>query len=149
LLGGTLQRRERGLELRLGAHAVAIDARDWPGLEPAQAKSMVAGLRPDAFRIATDADTAAALPGRIAAIEDLGASLLAYVDLEGAHLVAAPEDETDEFAKAHLRLQVVLDGRLRLRAGEAIRLMPDAKQLHLFDAGTGLAVPRSTKPGAG
>jgi multiple sugar transport system ATP-binding protein len=148
-LGATLQRRERGFELRLGAQAIAIDASDWPGLDSAQARSIIAGLRPDAFRIATDADTAAVLPGRIAVIEDLGASLLAYVDLEGLHLVAAPEDEADDFAKAHLRLQVVLDGRLPLRAGEAIRLIPDARQLHLFDAGTGLAVPRSTKPGAG
>jgi multiple sugar transport system ATP-binding protein len=141
-LGGMLVRNGTGPEVRLGVHAIPIDAADWPGLDLAQEKPIIAGLRPEAFRMATEADTAAALPGQIAHVEDLGASLLVSVDLAGVSLIASPEDDDDAFAKAHKRLQVMFDGQSPLKAGEAIRLVPDAARLHLFDPSTGAALPR-------
>ena len=102
---------------------------------------MIAGIRPEAFRLAAPADPPGAVwDGTVDIVEDFGATLLAHVRIEGATLVTPGDAEPDEYAATRLRVRVTLDGIAPIRAGERICLSPDPARLHLFDARTGLAL---------
>ena len=86
----------------------------------AQAEGLRAGIRPEAFRIATSEDGAATLKVRVDAVEWLGHETLAHVRVgEGADAVP---------------LVVRLTGSQTLAAGEEVTLAVDASAIRLFDA---------------
>ncbi len=117
--------------LQLGEHRIALP-------RPVGEATVVAGLRPEALR-PTD-ETAGALPGTVAVVEDFGASALVHVELHGARVTTATDDGSDDFTASHLRLRVVLEAGTAPRIGAAVRLAPDPARLHLFEARTGLAL---------
>ena len=124
--------------LRLGPHRLEFE----PGLDrfPALAQSggtrVVAGLRPEAFRLASP--TQATLPGTVRFVEDLGANLLVSVELEGVTPLGVSSGGDDEFAASRRHIRALLDGGLRLAPGQAVHLAADPRHLHVFDAETGL-----------
>ncbi len=98
----------------------------------------MAGLRPEAFRLASAGE--AALTGTIRFVEDLGASLLVSIELEGVTPLGVAAGGDDEFAASRRHLKALLDGALRLAPGDAVRLAADPRHLHLFDVETGLSL---------
>ena len=118
--------------LHLGEHRIGLPS-------PVGEATVIAGLRPETLRL-TD-ESASALPGTVAMIEDFGASALVHVDLHGARVTTATDDGSDDFTASHLRLRVVLEAGTPLRVGTHVRLAPDPARLHLFEARTGLALP--------
>ena len=133
-LEGTVEARDGRVWLSLGRHAIAeVEAAPGP---------VLAGMRPEALRPAAEAETAGVLPGRIVFVEDLGATLLVHVEVDGARVVAPGTVEPDDYASSHVRLRVTLDGTSRVQPGEAIRLIADTRRIHLFDPATGLALKR-------
>ena len=113
-----------GFRLSLPAELVAAK----PKLASYLGRKVMLGLRPEALSRAGEA--AAALVGRVAFVEDFGATQLAHLDI-GASLsdVAA---EPDEIA-GRPRLRALIDATTPVRAGERLRLNIDAARVHLFD----------------
>ena len=126
--------------LRLGRHRLAVDAGfdRFPTLVQVSGLPVVAGLRPEAFRLASAAE--AGLPGTVRFVEDLGANLLVSVELEGVTPLGVSSGGDDEFAASRRHLKALLDGGLRLAPGDPVRLAADPRHLHLFDATTGLSL---------
>ncbi len=134
------RRPDGGSTLRFGPHLVetASVADAFPTLAQVNGGKVVAGLRPEAFRLASVDE--AALTGTIRFVEDLGASLLVSIELEGATPLGVTAGGDDAFAASRRHLKVLLDGRLRLTPGDAVHLAADPRHLHLFDAETGLTL---------
>jgi multiple sugar transport system ATP-binding protein len=88
------------------------------------------GLRPEALSRASDEG---ALVGRVAFVEDFGATQLAHLDI-GASLSDVAV-EPDEIA-ARPRLRALIDATSPVRAGERLSLNVDARRVHLFDPET-------------
>ncbi len=145
LLAGHIAGEGEALAYRLGELVLPIDAAALaarPALAANVGNAIVAGIRPEAFRIAEDRPGEPGLIcGHVAFVEDLGANLLVHVDLDGASVVAAglPEDK-DEMSSARTRLRAVLDGTLRIKDGSRIGLAVDAARIHVFDAKTEKAI---------
>ena len=111
-----------------------------PALRSAIGRSVVLGVRPEAFTVSEAGGGDAALSGAIAFIEDLGATLLAHVDVEAADRLKTIAADTDEFVAFSHRLRVMLDGARRVRPGERLSLIPDPARIHVFDAATEKAI---------
>ncbi|MBB3932970.1 multiple sugar transport system ATP-binding protein [Kaistia hirudinis] len=145
LLAGHIAGDGDALAYRLGELVLPIDAAALaarPALAANVGNAIVAGIRPEAFRIAEDRPGEPGLIcGHVAFVEDLGANLLVHVDLDGASVVAAglPEDK-DEMSSARTRLRAVLDGTLRIKDGSRIGLAVDPARIHVFDAKTEKAI---------
>ncbi len=125
--------------LRFGQHRLAIGS----GVDAFQplaqsATKVLAGLRPEAFRLASAGEPA--LTGTIRFVEDLGASLLVSIELEGVTPLGVAAGGDDEFAASRRHLKALLDGHLRLAPGDVVRLAADPRHLHLFDIETGLSL---------
>ena len=105
-------------------------------------RAVVAGMRPEALQIAEDDPAAPGrLCGRVAFVEDLGASLLVHVDLDAGAVVASDvTSEGDEMSSARTRLRAVLDGTLAVKSGQRIGLTVEAARVHVFDAKTEAAI---------
>jgi len=145
LLPGRVMVTGSGHALRLGELTIELDpaalaAR--PGIVGFAGKDIIAGIRPEAFRLQEDAVPGPGrLSGHVAFVEDLGASLLVHVDLDGAAVVAAGVSEDgEELSSARTRLRAVLDGTLPVRKDDRVCLSVDPARIHLFDAATELAI---------
>ena len=125
--------------LRFGQHRLAVESGfdRYSTLAQVSGKRVVAGLRPEAFRLASVSE--ASLPGTVRFVEDLGASLLVSVELEGVTPLGVSAGGDDAFAASRRHLKALLDASLRLAPGDRVRLAADPRHLHLFDAETGLA----------
>ena len=141
-LDAVLERSPDGVSaLRFGPHR--LDVGDFgfdrfPTLAQVNGTRVVAGLRPEAFRLASAAGPG--LPGTIRFVEDLGANLLVSVELEGVTPLGVSAGGDDEFAASRRHIKALLDGSLGLAPGDAVQLAADPRHLHLFDAATGLSL---------
>ncbi|MBN9431108.1 MAG: sn-glycerol-3-phosphate ABC transporter ATP-binding protein UgpC [Bosea sp.] len=145
LLAGTVGRADGGPALLLGQVVVPLDAAalaERPALASSDGRAVVAGIRPEALQIAEDDPAAPGrLCGRVAFVEDLGASLLVHVDLDAGAVVASDvTSEGDEMSSARTRLRAVLDGTLAVKSGQRIGLTVEAARVHVFDAKTEAAI---------
>ncbi|MCX5481357.1 sn-glycerol-3-phosphate ABC transporter ATP-binding protein UgpC [Kaistia geumhonensis] len=145
LLAGTVGSADGGPALRLGQVTVPLDAAalaERPALAASDGRAVVAGIRPEALQIAEDDPSAPGrLCGRVAFVEDLGASLLVHVDLDAGAVVASDvTSEGDEMSSARTRLRAVLDGTLAVKSGQRIGLTVEAARVHVFDAKTEAAI---------
>ena len=73
-------------------------------------------------------------------VEDLGATLLAHVDVEAADRLRTLASDPDEPAAFSHRLRVLLDSSLTIQPGARLSLVPDPARIHLFDATTERAI---------
>ncbi len=117
-----------GFRLRLPAALLAAR----PRLTAYVGRKAMLGLRPEALSRAGD-EADGALVGRVAFVEDFGATQLAHLDI-GADLSDIGA-EPDEIPTAP-RLRALLDATTPVRAGERLRLAVDARRVHLFDPET-------------
>ena len=119
--GGAMAVAE-GFRLKLPPELVAA--------KPKLGRKVMLGLRPEALSRAGDEAT---LTGRVAFVEDFGATQLAHLDI-GASLsdVAIEPDEMP----AAPRLRALIDATTPVRAGERLRLDVDAARVHFFEPET-------------
>jgi multiple sugar transport system ATP-binding protein len=107
-------------------------------------REVVVGARVEALSVSPDG--AASLPGDVAFVEDLGATLLVHVDIDappprlGDHGATMLEDAEVEVRKSRSRLRVATDGRAGVRAGDRVGIGVDVERLHFFDPQTGAAI---------
>jgi ABC-type sugar transport system ATPase subunit len=113
--------------LRIGDQRLAFGASLLGAAREAAARgALTAGIRPEAFRLASAAADAAALRTTVEHVEWLGHETLAHVSL----------------GTAAVRLVVRLPGMEQLARGQAVRLEVAPADVHLFDA-AGSALPRA------
>ncbi len=146
MLSGQIGSVDGAPTLLLGEMAIPLDAAALaarPALASLLGRSIIAGIRPEAFQVAPDAPGE---PGRIcgtvAFVEDLGASLLVHVDLDAGAVVASgiESESGDEMTSARTRLRAVLDGTLGIKGGTRIGLTVEPARIHVFDAASELAI---------
>ena len=145
LLPGQVVATDGGYALKLGELTIALDAEALaarPGIPRFAGRTIIAGIRPEAFQFQEGATPGPGkLSGKVAFVEDLGASLLVHLDLDGASVVAAGVSEDgEELSSARTRLRAVVDGTLPVRKADRICLSVDPSRVHLFDASTEQAI---------
>ena len=114
LIEGTVAATETGLVVDVGSD-LALPIPPEPGAKPGA--EVVYGLRPEHLRIG---DGQAGLPATVTLVEPAGFETHLHADI-GAHVV-----------------RVISTERLDAMPGDAIELVPDTAQVHLFDASTGM-----------
>ena len=90
------------------------------------------GVRPEALSLAVEGETDAFV-GRVAFVEDFGATQLAHLDIDFGASLREMAAEPDEIPVAAPRLRAVVDASAALRAGQRLRLKIDARRVHFFD----------------
>ncbi len=103
----------------------------------------VLGIRPDSLSLVEAGDSRPALDFDIEVVEPLGGELLAHGFVNGRPASPDTSEETPLFAadsESRAEITVKLDGRLRLKAGERVRLAVHAGEVYAFDAATGHAL---------
>jgi sn-glycerol 3-phosphate transport system ATP-binding protein len=124
-----------------GGHVRAGDLEmELPGAPDGE---LVVGVRPEALRLATGAAAEEALDVRTEVVELLGHETIVYGSIRGQR-VAAPSADTGIPSLPSERATVIarLDARRQPAVGETITLAMSLEDVHLFDAGSGAAVPR-------
>ena len=136
-LKGTLRSLDGGLAVQTGAFTLPVAGRE--GMSVGQA--VVIGIRPEALRLVPQMAPIGGLMARAAFVEDLGATLLAHLDIADAEVVSPGVIEQEEDLHAiRPRLRVVLDGGLNIISGEALSFAVDPAAIHVFDAASGMAL---------
>ena len=102
----------------------------------------VVGVRPESLSLAGAENAHAGLDFQVEVVEPLGGELLAHGSVGGQ--LAAPDSDADELPlagrPARARITARLDGRLRLKVGDRVRLAVHPGEIYFFDAQTGAAV---------
>ena len=137
---------EDGIEARLGPFGFVFGAGNLalrPGLNRSIGDRVILGIRPEMFTPVAHAESAAnTVTGEVVFVEDLGATLLAHIDIGSADgsLREIGHDDEGDGALSAPRLRVVLDGQMQIRAGETITLAVNAGNIHVFNAQTEKAI---------
>lgn len=137
---GELERSGADALVRLGSHKLILMDRDLP-----PDGRVIVGIRPEALR-PTHQPRIGTLTGKVAFIEDLGATLLVHLDIEGAQLVhPGILDDDDDVKAIKPRLRAMVDGGLHISQGDALHLTVAPDAIHIFDATTGTTLQRPGK----
>ena len=122
-LTAELVETENGVEARFGGSSIAFSREaviKRPAIKSGVGRPVVLGIRPEAFKpVDLSGSEATGIPGTIAFVEDLGATLLAHVDVEAADHLRTIISDPDEPAAFSHRLRVLMDSSQRVRAGRA------------------------------
>ena len=133
-----------GVEARLGRSSIVFPPETLmkrPAIKSGVGRSVVLGIRPEAFKPADPSSSEeSGIAGTIAFIEDLGATLLAHVDMEAADHLRTLVSDPDEPAAFSHRLRVLMDSSQAFRPGARLSLVADSARIHLFDATTETAI---------
>ena len=145
-MAADLAATDGGMDARVGPFDFLFGADDLaarPGLGRSAGDRVILGIRPEMFTPVEHGETAVnTVTGEIIFVEDLGSTLLAHVDIGAADgsLREIGDDGEDDGAISAPRLRVVLDGQMRVKAGETITLAVDAGHIHVFNAQTEAAI---------
>ena len=128
------------VQARFGTSAIVF-SREALSLRPAirsgVGRSVVLGIRPEAFQpLDLGGSPKNGVVGTVAFVEDLGATLLAHVDIEAADHLRTLATDPDEPAAFSHRLRVLMDSARGCSPGARLLLVPDSGRIHLFDAAT-------------
>ena len=102
---------------------------------------VVAGIRPEAFKVRTGSTGPGTLSARVLFVEDLGADLLLHLDSGEIAMGHADmiEDERDVM-KSSPKLKAMIDGSHRISRDESVSFAIDPASILVFDAQTGVTL---------
>jgi multiple sugar transport system ATP-binding protein len=108
------------------------------GLDRGRASDVVVGVRPEDLRPAPNGG-GEGFDGEVVITEQLGPEMLAYLRVDGLAAAAAvvASEEREESTDLRGALVARLPGDARVRAGDRLRVLPNAESVNLFDAATG------------
>ncbi|QQM31262.1 ATP-binding cassette domain-containing protein [Martelella lutilitoris] len=145
-MAADLAATDGGMDARVGPFDFLFSEDDLaarPGLGRSAGDRVILGIRPEMFTPVEYGESAVnTVTGEIIFVEDLGSTLLAHIDIGAADgsLREIGDDGEDDGAISAPRLRVVLDGQMRVKAGETITLAVDAGHIHVFNAQTESAI---------
>ena len=134
--------REGALRLVAGGFEVTLPPQRLsasPRLAAYVGQAVMVGMRPEAL-IPAGGDETGALVGRVAFVEDFGATRLVHLDVDLAGALREIAAEPDEVALSAPRVRALIDASVPIAAGERLALVPDPRRLHLFDPETENAI---------
>ena len=157
MLEARVARRNGGFEVAVAGSTIALDgevAAAHRGLAGYENRPIVVGLRPESLEDAALADgERPRLRGQAELREALGSEMLVHFTVAARQAVTEDvrqlaEDVGDDRTLDHLAeggaAQTTLVGRFspqtQIREGDAIEVAVDARALHFFDPGTGVAI---------
>ena len=126
--GAGVAARIRGGVMALGAQASRLNAQG--------GRNVILGVRPEALTRAENGP----LAGRVALVEDLGASVLVHVDLDAGVVVPAGVLDESGDPGLHPSLRASLSPADAPRQGDIISFTAQPGEVHVFDAESGLAL---------
>ncbi len=143
---GRLERRDGGVECRIGAFALPLPQSILPALAPAIDRTVAVGIRPEA--IAAAEGDATGIPGTVVVAEALGSEVLAHVEIAATPVLRdeVREGLSDQLAAVADREDGVttvvarLPGDTGIRRGDVVALSVQAEKLHFFDLDDGRAL---------
>lgn len=106
-------------------HRIVVPLKSGAEAGVAEGAPLTLGVRPDAWQVV---GAGQGLAGSVVHAEQLGRETVVFVELEGGQQIA-----------------MIQQGQYRLASNEAIWLLPDLAQLHVFDA-DGRALPAARSP---
>ena len=127
---------------------VSLPAPQWISLERLP-ETMIAGIRPECFKLVTADDSAgeqqAMLEVSVDVVEWLGADVLLYFQLEVDQWPQVPAlaRDIDKQPGERMDFAARLNATHSVREGDKIKLAFEIDKLYLFDADTGIELPRS------
>jgi multiple sugar transport system ATP-binding protein len=156
MLEATLQRDDGTLKVVTGSQEIQLSEEtvsQRPALRGYEGREVVLGIRPEDLEdhtLAGETALGGTLEGKVTLREALGAEILIHFAIDAppaftADVKELAEDVGDDRAEAHARTRsAVLVGRFgarsRLKSGEPAEVAVDTRQLHFFDAETGLGI---------
>jgi multiple sugar transport system ATP-binding protein len=156
MLEATLQRDDGTLKVVTGSQEIQLSEEtvsQRPALRGYEGREVVLGIRPEDLEdhtLAGETALGGTLEGKVTLREALGAEILIHFAIDAppaftADVKELAEDVGDDRAEAHARTRsAVLVGRFgarsRLKSGELAEVAVDTRQLHFFDAETGLGI---------
>jgi multiple sugar transport system ATP-binding protein len=155
MIEGKLERRNGGLDVKLGEQTIPIDpetVQKRSALQQFVDRDVVVGIRPEDLEDAAIArDAPARLHGTTELTEALGSEIMVHFEIKAKHAVTEDvrelaEDVGDEARIAQLAQEdtATLVGRFsprsRTRPGESADVAVDTRSLHFFDPATGLGI---------
>ncbi|HEX8981746.1 MAG TPA: ABC transporter ATP-binding protein [Ktedonobacterales bacterium] len=127
---GTVTRSGDGATLKIGSRTVTLTGQSAAAAANAASsgeRKVVAGVRPEDFRIASESD-ANSIPGMVDVVEHLGNEQMIYFQAEGSRTT-----ETSEAKGVTARIAPDVE----VRVGQNVAVTFDTARVHLFDAETG------------
>ncbi len=127
---GTVTRSGDGATLKIGSRTVTLTGQSAAAAANAASsgeRKVVAGVRPEDFRIASESD-ANSIPGVVDVVEHLGNEQMIYFQAEGSRTT-----ETSEAKGVTARIAPDVE----VRVGQNVAVTFDTSRVHLFDAETG------------
>jgi multiple sugar transport system ATP-binding protein len=147
LLGGRLTTGSNGPQLVLGTRRIALPATlvaRKPGFARSIDRNVVVGIRIEALKSPlAESDPQAAMVGKVAFVEDLGATLLVHLDVDaspprlGAQSGTMLEDAEVAIGSTRARVRISIDGHADAKPGDRLAVGIDVDRLHFFDPVTG------------
>ncbi len=127
---GTVTRSGDGATLKIASRTVTLTGQSAAAAANAASsgeRKVVAGVRPEDFRIASESD-ANSIPGIVDVVEHLGNEQMIYFQAEGSRTT-----ETSEAKGVTARIAPDVE----VRVGQNVAVTFDTSRVHLFDAETG------------
>jgi multiple sugar transport system ATP-binding protein len=141
---------------RLGGETITFAGAAHGGLDGLPAGRIALGVRPEAVRIAAADDAETMLRAKVLDVEDLGAEVMAHLEVdvppvvtEDVREIAGDADDVSqqtlvaEARRRRSRIVARLPPESRLRVGDSVAISFAARSLHYFDLETGAALTQT------
>ena len=147
LAQATVERRDRGLAVRIGDVAIPVPESARGPLEKWVGRSVVVGVRPEDLnepRSNGGSDRAVKLSATVERVEALGANLLVYFGVDAplpdsagvAAALGARREELTHLARAGTEFCATFEPRTSIRVGDRVDVAVDVQRLQFFDPET-------------
>ena len=156
VLEATLQRENGTMKVVTGSQQIQLDEETLaqrPALRRYEGKRVVLGIRPEDLedlQLAGGSAHGGSLKGAVTLREALGAEIMVHFTVDAPPAITADVKELaedmgdDRVAEAVDKSQAMVVGRFgarsRVKPGDQIEVAVDTRQLHFFDAETGLGI---------
>ena len=156
LLEATLERENGTMQVRAGSQQIQLDEATLaqrPALRGYEGKRVVLGIRPEDLedsQLAGGSAHGGGLKGTVALREALGAEIMVHFTVDAPPAITEDvkelaedigDDRVGETADTNETMVVGRFGaRSRVKAGDQVEVAVDTRQLHFFDAETGLGI---------
>ncbi|MCM2402726.1 ABC transporter ATP-binding protein [Rhizobium sp. S153] len=131
---------EGGPALRIGPFLLPLPA-SADRLSPRIGGKVIAGIRPEAFKVTDGPAGPGTLSAKVLFVEDLGADLLLHLDSGEISMGHADMTEDDrDVMKSSPKLKASIDGSHRVSRDETVNFTIDPNAILVFDADTGVTL---------
>jgi multiple sugar transport system ATP-binding protein len=139
-LEGTIAAKDGKPVVQLGAFTLSLGAIG-ERAEIVPGRKVIVGIRPEALKRSGDTGGVGTISARTAFVEDLGATLLVHLDVQGATMIHSTViEEEKDLMSVRPRLRSMIDSGHPVTTGDMLTFAVDPLAIHIFDAERGMAL---------